>query len=1076
MEVSQLLRTALSRSTAWYSEMFLNMLARLDTRILGGMMVKFLTCAAFLFAVAMPVVGQDQIGHEELYKGLRWRNIGPFRGGRVLGVAGSPGDSRTYYFGAAAGGVWKTEDAGISWSPLWNHGSVSAVGSLAVAPSDANTLFAGTGEALRGDISSGDGVYKSSDAGRTWKNIGLRDTRAISRVIVDPRDPKIVFVAAFGHPFGPNSERGIFRTLDGGAHWQKVLYKNDHTGGVDVAFDPNNSRILFAALWEANRTPYSMTSGGPGSGLYRSSDGGTTWQRLDGHGLPKGILGRIGVSVSAADSHRVYAIIEADEDALYRSDDGGTNWQMVNHDGHWVRPWYFNTVYADPKDANTVYLLDLGIYRSNDGGRTFNALPGTHGDHHALWIDPTDPRRMIDGNDGGANVSFNTGKTWTASDNQPTAQFYHVSTDNQFPYYIYGAQQDNTSVGIASRSDTGVIDERSWAPVGGGECGFILADPRDPNFVVAGAQNGLFTRFDRRTGQAQNIAPMADNARSHAAIDNPHRFQWTSPIAMSLAEPAALYIAGEALFKSIDNGMSWTAISPDLTRNDKSKQVSSGGVLTPDDSSSEYYDTIFAVAPSPLDKDLIWVGSDDGLVHITKDGGKNWVNITPKQMPEWSLVSMIDASAFDAGTAYLTVDRHRLDDDHPYVYKTTDFGKTWSEAVRGLPVNIYVHVVKQDPKRKGLLYAGTDNGVWLSFDDGENWQPLQLNLPSVPVYDLTVHGSDLIVATHGRAFWILDDIEPLREFDASIAHADLHLYQPETTLRVRSAGGGGGIGARANVGRNRPNGAIIDYFLKSVPQGPVTVEILDRQGQLVRRFSSTDRKEGAPDPYNMTRQAGTRLPTEAGMNRFVWDLRYDGARDVPGMSIQELRQGGPLAVPGDYQVKITARGNTATAALKVDPDPRIRATLADYEQQFQLAVKIRDRVNEAHDAVNQMRATLAELKDRRNKLTRANDVEAAQHLEHSITQVEGDLIQLKSTTTEASLVFPIMLDAKLAALGGIVESADTAPTQQAKDAFVEIGGRLDSALAHWKNIENTELVEFNILLKKASVAPVAVSR
>ncbi len=1039
-----------------------------------GNMIKFIVCSVLLFSALPPGSGQPSAG-EDLYRGMRWRNIGPFRGGRVLAVAGSPGNSRVYYFGAAAGGVWKTEDAGLNWSPLWNHTSVSAIGSLAVAPSDPNILYAGTGEAIRGDISGGDGIYKSIDAGRTWKNMGLRDTRAISRVIVDPHDPKVVFLAALGHPFGTNSERGIFRSLDGGATWQKVLYRDDHTGGVDVAFDPNDPSVLFAALWEANRTPYSMTSGGPGSGLYRSADRGTTWQRLEGHGLPKGILGRIGVSVSAADSHRVYAVIEADENALYRSDDGGANWQMVNRDGHWVRPWYFNTVYADPKDANTVYMLNLGIYRSSDGGRKFTALLGTHGDHHSLWIDPADPRRMINGNDGGANVTYDTGRTWTGSDNQPTAQFYHVSTDNQFPYIVFGAQQDNSSVGIASRSNTGIIDERNWAPVGGGECGFIVADPRDPNFVIAGAQNGLFTRFDRRTGQAQIISPMADNARSHAAIDNPHRFQWTSPIAITAAEPDALYIAGEVVFKSLDSGMSWKIISPDLTRNDKAKQVSSGGVLTPDDSSSEYYDTIFALAPSPLDKDLIWAGSDDGLVHITRDGGKNWADITPKQMPEWSLVSMIDASPFDAGTAYMAVDRHRLDDDRPYIYKTTDFGKTWSEAVHGLPANNYVHAVRQDPKRKGLLYAGTDNGVFVSFDDGSRWQSLQLNLPSVPVYDLTVHGADLIAATHGRSFWILDDVAPLRELNESISGSAVYLYKPETALRVRVMGGGGGIGSRGNVGHNPPNGATIDYYLKAAPPGPVTLEIVDAQGKLARRFSSADRREGPPDPYNMTRQAGSRLPAEPGMNRFVWDLRYDNAREATGFSILELRQGGPLAMPGNYEVKLTAGGKTVTTALQVEPDPRVRATMADFEQQFHLAIQIRDRVNQAHDTVNQMRALLAQLKDRRDRLSaagRANDAEAAQHLEHSITQVEGDIIQLKSTTTEASLVFPIMLDAKLAAIGDAVESADTAPTQQARDAFVEVGHRLDASLAKWKSIEDTELVEFNNLLKKANLAPI----
>src|SRR6266481_5088080 len=654
------------------------------------------------------------------FKGMKYRLIGPFRGGRSLTAAGIPGDPTTYYFGATGGGVWKSTDGAMTWSPVFDKEGSGSIGSLAVANSDRNTIYVGTGEAcIRGNISHGDGVYKSLDGGKTWKNIGLRDSRAIGKVIINPGNPDIVFVAALGHPYGPNTERGIFRTLDGGKNWEKVLYKDENTGGVDVAFDPHNPNVLFASLWQVRRVPWNLSSGGPGSGLYRSHDGGTTWKHLEEKGLPKGPYGRIGVAV-AANSDRVYALIEAAQGGLYRSDDGGDNWQLVNGSHSLIqRPWYYMHIIADPQDPDTVYVMDVDAYRSTDGGRSFNKIKLPHGDNHGLWIDSKNTYRMIASNDGGATVTLDGGKTWSRQDNQPTAQFYHVIADTRMPYYIYGAQQDNSTIAIASRSDDGAIDRADWYQVGGGEAGYIAPYPPDPNIIYAADYEGLITRFDKRNGQLRNITNQTQLSDAGGAAPLEHRFQWTSPVLISPHDPETLYHAGERLFKTTDGGVHWDAISPDLTRNDKSKQQPSGGPITIDDSGTEYYDTIFAVVESPLDKNVIWAGTDDGIVQITRDAGKNWTNITPKELPEWSRISQIEASPFDAGTAYVAVDRHQNDDLHPHIYKTSDYGKTWTTIVKGIPDTTFVRAVREDPKKRGLLYAGTEMGVFVSFNDAD---------------------------------------------------------------------------------------------------------------------------------------------------------------------------------------------------------------------------------------------------------------------------------------------------------------------------------------------------------------------
>lgn len=1020
-----------------------------------------------------------------LYGGMKWRLIGPYRGGRVIAVSGVPGQPEVFYFGAVSGGVWKTTNGGVTWTPLTDKEPFWSVGSIAVAPSDPNVIYVGTGEAcIRGDISHGDGVYKSEDGGKTWRNVGLKDTQTISKVVVNPHDSNEVFVAALGHVFGPNPERGVFRSTDGGRTWEKVLYKDDKTGGIDIAFDPHNSHILFAALWEASRTPYGLTSGGAGSGLYRSGDDGKTWKKLEGDGLPKGTLGRIGVSVSGADGDRVYALIEAGDNqgGLYRSDDGGEKWTRANAEQRFTqRAWYYMHVVADPKSVDTVYILNTGMFRSTDGGKSFKVIRAPHGDHHALWIDPANPQRLINGNDGGATVSVDGGKTWTTLYNQPTAQFYHVIADHRFAYYVYGAQQDNTSIAIASRTDHGSIDREDWYSVGGGESGYIAPDPKDPNIVYAGDYEGGLTRLDKRTGVTEQVSPWHELTDGLGAAGLKYRFQWTAPMVISPHDPQVIYFGAQVLFKSTDGGTSWTAISPDLTRNDKSKQVVSGGPITKDDTGTEYYDTIFSIAESPVEKDLIWVGSDDGLVHLTRDGGKTWSDVTPKEMPKWSLVSLIEASPRSAGTAYLAIDRHRLDDLHPYIYKTSDYGKSWMSITSGIPANDTVHAVREDPVKPDLLYAGTESGVYVSFDAGGHWQSLQLNLPTAPVHDLIVKNDDLVAATHGRAFWILDDITPLRQLDARIAGESAHLYDPRLTYRTEAAGGPPPHGP---VGENAPGGAVIDYYLKAAPspKEAVTLEILDSRDKLVREYSSRKPPEQPPEsdvPDEAPRRERP-LPVKAGMNRFVWDLRYQGASKIHKYSLWEYQSGlkGPLVVPGEYQVRLTAAGKTLTAPLEVKLDPRLSASPADLAKQLALGLEIRDELSRLNGAVNEMEDVRAQLKQLRMELgrTSANKplISAGDDLAKKLSPIEEKLYDAKIAASEESLNYPIALDGQLAVLAGDVQDGDRAPSEQDNALFKDLHAQLGPQLAAWSAIEKHEVAAFNEIARKENVQAIVV--
>ncbi len=1005
-----------------------------------------------------------------LFGALQWRGIGPYRGGRALAVAGIPGDASTFYFGAVAGGVWKTTDGGGTWRVLTDGTPISSVGALAIAPSNHDIIYVGTGEAApRGNMTYGDGVYKSSDGGKSWSHIGLRDTRQIGALIVDPGNPDIVLVAALGHAFGPNAERGVFRTTDGGKSWSKVLYKDENTGAIDVSFDPHDARIVYAALWQARRQPWNFSSGGPGSGLYRSTDGGISWKQLSGNGLPGGILGRIHVSVSGADPKRVYAMIEAVEGGLYRSDDGGEHWQRINDDGRLSqRAWYFSTVLADPRDRDTVYAENTGLFRSTDGGKTFDLLPARHGDHHGIWVDPTNTDRMIESSDGGASISFDRGKTWSTVYNQPTAQFYHVSVDTRFPYYAYGAQQDNSSIAIASMDDEGVITQRDWYDASNGEAGFVLADPRDA-YIVYGTNENLINRFNKHTMQMQVISVWPIDASGHAAKDLEHRFNWTSPLALSPFDPDTLYYGMERLYKTTDDGHSWTAISPDLTRNDKSKQQASGGPITKDITSVEYYDTIFAIAESPLSRGMIWVGTDDGLIQLTRDGGGTWTNVTPRDLPAWSTISMIEPSRYDANTAYVAVDRHKLDDIRPYVFATQDGGRSWRRIDSALPEGSFVHAVREDTVKRGLLYAATETGVFVSFDDGRQWQSLQLNLPRTPIHDLVVKDDDLVVATHGRSFWILDDVTPLREVSAAAAASGAYLYQPAVAHRLYYPDQ---VDARPPAGQNPPAGALIDYYLPSAAAGPLTIEILDASGAVVRHLTSVkpDQPEQPPEWPDQVHPVNT-LPAAAGMNRFVWNLRYDDPVQIPGAFYAGLPPRGPIALPGEYTVRLSYAGRSQTAPLVLKLDPRVKGPTEGLQQKFALSMEVYRDQDALHRAVNDIRTFKTEattaMKNAGGKSGNAALTSEGEKLLQRAAQIEAVLMQVNIKGSEANLNYPGMLNEQIYSFAELLDDADTAPNKPEVDTYGGLHSRLETELAAWSELKRTGLTAFCTHLRDA---------
>ena len=1014
---------------------------------------------------------------------LNWRSIGPYRGGRSVAVAGVSSQPSTYYFGGTGGGVFKTTNGGADWKPV-TDGQIAtgSVGAIAVAESDPNVVYVGMGEAcLRGNLSRGDGVYKSVDAGKTWANVGLKDTQHIGAVVVHPQNPDLVYVAALGHAFGPNKDRGVFRSRDGGKTWEKVHYVDENTGAVDLAMDPSNPRVLFAGMYQIRRSPWGFDSGGPGSGLFKSTDGGDTWKKLEGEGLPKGVWGKIGVSVSGANPNRVYAIIEAEEGGVFRSNDGGKTWSKANDERKLrQRAWYYTHIFADPKNADTVYVLNVQFFRSQDGGKTFGVMRTPHGDNHDLWIAPNDANRMIASDDGGAHVSVDGGVTWTKQDNQPTAQFYHVIADDRFPYWVYGAQQDNSTVAIASRTSGAGIDRTDWYPVGGCESGYIAPKPGDANIVYAGCYDGQVTRYDHRTKQERDVTVYPENPMGWGAEGMKFRFQWTAPIVISPHDPELVYSAGNVLFQSRNGGQSWEAISPDLTRNDKSKLGPSGGPITKDNTSVEYYATIFAFAESKLEKGLLWAGSDDGLVHVSRDAGKSWTNVTPKDLPEWSMVSQIDPSPHDPGTMYLAVNRYKLDDNRPFAYVTTDYGKTWRKIVSGIPDGAFVRAVRQDPVNKNLLFAGTETGVYASFDNGTKWQPLQLNLPVVPITDLVVKDSDLVVATQGRSFWILDDMAPLRQISKATVAETTHLFKPSPTYRFS-----GLAFPIPNVGQNPANGALFYYSLKSdVKEGEeIVLEILDASGKLVRKFSSKpdpDKKAGGGFLAEFFGVSGPtdQLPAKAGLNRFSWDLRHPEASTFDGVILWGGGTDGPVAVPGTYQAKLTAGGTTVTEPFEVRKDPRLAATQADLQKQFELQMKIHDKLTATHDGIKRIRSV-------RDQLTSAMDRakgtpgekavgDAAESLKKKLTAVEEALYQTKNKSSQDPLNYPIRLNNKLAALAGVVGSADTAPTDQSYAVYDDLAAKIDKELATLAEAMDKDVPAFVKLVKDQDVPAIVI--
>ena len=1053
----------------------------------------------------------DADGASNLLAAVRWRCIGPPRGGRVVAVAGDPVEQMVFYFGACAGGVWKTNDGGTYWENVSDgFFKTAAVGAITVSEADRNVLYAGMGEScIRGDVSYGDGVYKSTDAGKTWFHLGLADSRHIARIRVHPNNPDLVYVAALGHAFGPNEQRGVFRSRDGGRNWERVLFRSDKAGAIDLCIDPNNPRILYASLWETIRTPWSLTSGGPDSGIFKSVDGGDTWQELtDNPGMPHGLKGRIGIAVSPAKPSRVWVTVEADDCGVYRSDDGGAKWQLVSDNRDIQgRPWYYQHIFADTQDADTVWVLNYQCWKSVDGGKTFEQVSTPHGDNHDLWIDPSNPRRMIEGNDGGACVSFNGGETWSTIYNQLTAQFYHVVTDNQYPYRVYGTQQDNSAISVPSRTNKGAIPWGDCYTVGNSESGYIAVHPDNPNIVISGAVGssagggGNLLHYNHETSQVRIITVWPELETGRGAIEMKYRFQWTFPIFFSPHDADVLYVAGNLVFRSADQGNSWEAISPDLTRNDVATMEPSGGPITKDTSGAEIYGTIFALVESPHEKGVFLAGSDDGLMHISRDAGRTWDDVTPPDLSSFTLISMIEVSPHDAATAYVAATRYKLDDPRPMLFKTNDYGKTWTDISQGIRDGDYTRVIREDPARRGLLYAGTETGVYLSTDDGSSWQPLQANLPSVPIYDLKVQDGDLVAATHGRSFWVLDGLTQIHQITDDLAMKPFHLLKPSTTHRLLSPGNPRkpspgkhyqlGLGAYVtftevsgpdgetfrkflDAGENPPHGVVVTYYLKEKPEGKITLSVLESNGGLIKTLSSLATGEEAKDDAEEPR-----LQTQPGMNRFIWNMRYPNARKVPGDKTTEEMTTGPTAPPGTYLISLAVGGQEQTQSLEIVKDPRISASQADLEGQFQLLIAIRDKLSETHDSINQLRSIRRQVEEWEQRSAGHTAAEAvsgqAGPLKEKLSAIEIELVQVYHKGARDRLHLPVKLNRKLAELISVVASADFAPTLQAYQVFGELSVQIDEQAKLLQDVLDQDVPQFIELVQELSIPAIVPS-
>ncbi len=1008
-------------------------------------------------AEAATTVANNSLPEKFVY----WRSIGPFRGGRSCAVTGVNGQPNLFYMGATGGGVWKTTDGGNSWTNISDGFFGGSIGAIAVAESDPNVIYVGGGEkTVRGNVSHGYGMWKSMDAGKTWQSIGLEDSRHIGRIRVHPKNPDLVYVAVMGHLFGPHEQRGVYRSKDGGKTWERILFANNQAGAVDLILDPNNPRIMYASTWRVIRTPYSMESGGEGSALWKSTDGGDTWKNISGNkGLPKGTLGIIGVTVSPKNSNRVWAIIEANEGGVFRSDDGGETWMKTNEDRALrQRAWYYTRIYADTQNEDMVYVLNVSYHRSKDGGRTFQAFNAPHGDHHDLWISSVNNQSMIIGDDGGAQVSQDGGTNWTTYHNQPTAQFYRVTTDNHFPYRIYVAQQDNSTLRIAHRSfSNGGITEKDWEETAGGESGHIAVNPQNNDIVFGGSYGGFLERLDHSTGESRNVNIYPENPMGSGAEGMKYRFQWNFPIFYSPHDPNTLYAAGNHLFKTTNEGQSWQIISPDLTRNVADRMKASGGPITKDNTGVEYYCTIFAACESPYEKDLLWAGSDDGLIHISRDGGKNWENVTPPAsiMPEWMMINSIEPHPFVKGGAYVAGTRYKMDDFQPYLFVTTDYGKTWRKITNGIKKDHFTRVLRADPVRKGLLFAGTESGMYISFDDGANWQSLQFNLPIVPITDLTIKDGDLIAATQGRSLWLIDDLTPLRNWQPATAQKAFELYQPRPAYRI---GGGNAYRNPKLHGENLNSGVMVQFFLKNAPDSAnvVTLEFMDKDQKLIKRYASN------------AKERREQLEAQAGGNRFFWNMRYPDAEGFDGLILWGGGLQGPPAVPGNYFVKLKVGKDSAVQAFEISKDPRSKATQEDLQAQFTFLTEVRDKLTETHKAIKNIRAMREQLNAYTKRLDKTKDKDLLDQIGHTqkqMTEIEEALYQTKNRSGQDPLNFPIRLNNKLSDLAGVVGSGNFRPTDQAVAVKNDITAKIDAELVKLKAIFSNELPKLNEAIK-----------
>lgn len=998
---------------------------------------------------------------------MKYRMVGPFRGGRSAAVAGDYKQKNTFYMGATGGGVWKTIDGGSNWKSISDKYFGGSIGSVAVAPSDNTILYVGEGEnTLRGNVSEGFGMWRSDDAGRSWRSLGLKDTRHIIRIIIHPKNPDIVWVAAIGHLFGPNSERGIFKTTDGGRTWKKVLYVNEQTGCSDLVMEPGNPAVLYAGTWRILRTPYSLESGGDGGGLWKSTDGGETWTNISANkGLPKGTWGIVGVTVSPSNTDRLYMMVENSSGGLYMSNDAGESWTLQSNDNNIrQRAWYYTKLFADPKNADVVYVLNVNFLKSTNGGKSFQNINTPHGDHHDLWIDPEDGNRMVIADDGGAQVSFDGGNNWSTYMNQPTGQFYRVSTDNHYPYRILGAQQDNSTIRMMSRSNGGQITQNDWQPTAGSESGYVAADPLNPDIVYGGNYSGYLSRYDHKTGENRAVSVWPDDPLGAGADMSKYRFQWNFPIFFSPHNPKKLYAAGNVLFATENEGASWTALGGDLTTNDKTRQRPSGGPITKDNTGVEVYCTIFTAAESGLEKDLIWTGSDDGLIHLSRNGGMSWDNVTPPGAGQWMMWNCVETDPFVKGKAYFAGTKYKSDDFAPYLFKTTDYGKTWTKITAGIAPLHFTRCIRADRKRPGLLYCGTEYGMYISFDDGEHWTPFQQNLPVVPITDLTIKENDLIVATQGRAFWVLDDLAVLQQKAPGITEKAIHVFNVTDAYRYD---GFQNLNAK-NAGFNPPNGPVINFYLKNATDSTkLTISIFDKNRKLIQTYSTSSKEKDQ------------KIEVNKGMNQFAWNMRYPPAEKVDGLILWHGAVPGPKASPGNYFFSIKADKDSVEGSFTIRANPVYKALQQDYEEQTNFLLTVRDKFSEIQKAIRNIRDIRNQVNDfiaRQGKDIPKDIKQMADTINRQMTVIEEALHQTKAKSGQDVLNYPIRLDDKISGLYDFASSGNSAPAKQVKDAYAELSAQADVHLNNLRRIISDDLVKFNQMIREKALPAIGLKK